>query len=977
MTEKTKQTPRFGFAAAPEFVRKNGKLVIRDGIRLGFTKCFTCNNMCGLRYRVDEATNTVTRVAGNPYCEVVTGGDPLDLNTPVARAYELLTGDAGLKNRATSCGKGASGIASATDPRRVTQVLKRAGKRGENKWKTIPYEQAVKEIVEGGNLFGEGHVDGLRAIRNLKVPAVKGYPEFGSAANRLMATFNEEDTMRGSFYSRFMTSAFGTTNLCTKHAYCGAAVGIGYSLGMGPEISAAMCDCDWDNFEYAIFIGTAPGASGASINRLGRGVVDARVERKAKYVCVDPILRTVVANNTQAQWMPILPGTDSAFLFGVIRAIFEAKSYEAKFLSHPSQDAAKKAGEVNFTNATWLVDPATNTLAKASDYGINKTDDPIVFANGKLAGAKNVNNAELFVDRQFKCADGKSVRLVSSIELVRREAMKFTLAQYAKKCGASVERIKEVARDFTSHNRRVAAVSNTGNNNADAIMVGWLICILNTLAAAHDAKGGALYGNGAFMGFEGTYDLANVADATETGAMNMCRNGAYEDSTEYKNKVKAGKNPYPADHVYHNMNPGYIAGNAAEMLVAHANGDPFKAKAFFNWRSNPLYSAASVDARVEKSLADPKDLPLIVGIDSYINETNRFADYIIPDRVMYEEYACDRTWGNYHQCVVAGVPVLEPRTVKNKKGRHVCMEEFLIDCALALKLPGFGKGAIPVKDGKPVDLLCFDDWYARYLSNVAEQCAALPKVTDEDRAFTGLDRAMKFVAPRLTKAQAAKVEALLSRGGYYDRADRYEGNFMANGGGKCLQFFNPAMPALRHCYSGKAYPGVPVLDEARFINGDTWRKHWSEKNYPLLFTSFKPILRSNYSVAFERCVEISPENFIYMNTSTANKQGLKTGDKVRIVSANGRPTEGVLHCDEGIIPGAVCVPHAYGHTAYGAEDRVIDGKVVAGIKSRAGGTAINQMVSHDPTRKGKTAMLNDYWAGGNCRTGIPVRVEKI
>ena len=114
-----------------------------------------------------------------------------------------------------------------------------------------------------------------------------------------------------------------------------------------------------------------------------------------------------------------------------------------------------------------------------------------------------------------------------------------------------------------------------------------------------------------------------------------------------------------------------------------------------------------------------------------------------------------------------------------------------------------------------------------------------------------------------------------------------------------------------------------------------------------------------------------------MNTSTANKQGLKTGDKVRIVSANGRPAEGVLHCDEGVIPGAVCVPHAYGHTAYGAEDRVIDGKVVAGIKSRAGGTAINQMVPHDPTRQGKTAMLNDYWAGGNCRTGIPVRVEKI
>ena len=208
--------PVFGNAAAPEFVRVNGKLQVRDGIRVGFTRCFTCNNMCGLRYRVDEKTNTVTRVAGNPYCEVVSGGKPLPLNTPVEKAFEMLTGDAGLEHRATVCGKGSSGPDSITDPRRVTQVLKRAGKRGENKWKTISYEQAVKEIVEGGNLFGEGHVDGLRKIRDLKTPARKGYPEFGTAANQLFATFNEEDTMRGGFYRRFITQAFGSVNLCTN-----------------------------------------------------------------------------------------------------------------------------------------------------------------------------------------------------------------------------------------------------------------------------------------------------------------------------------------------------------------------------------------------------------------------------------------------------------------------------------------------------------------------------------------------------------------------------------------------------------------------------------------------------------------------------------------------------------------------------------------------------------------------------------------
>ena len=977
MSKNNKQTPVFGNAAQPELVRKNGKLKVRDGIRLGFTKCFTCNNMCGVRFRVDEASNTITRVAGNPYCEVVTGGAPLKLDTPVAKAYELLTGDAGLSHRATTCGKGASGLNSLTDPRRVLTVLKRAGKRGENKWETIPYEQAVKEIVEGGNLFGEGHVDGLRSIRDLKTPAVKGAPEFGSAANRLFATFNEEDTLRGSLYSRFMTKAFGTVNLCTKHAYCGAAVGVGYALGLAPEISAGMCDVDWDNFEYAIFIGTAPGNSGASINRIGRAIADARTDRKVKYVCVDPILRSNVANNTNAAWQPILPGSDTAFLYGLVRSILENNLFDKAFLSNPNEASAKKHGEINWSNATHLIDVAAQAPALAKDFGLGKDDEGLVCVSGKLVNASSAESGELFAEGTFKRKDGKSVKLVSSLSLLREQAMSRSMKQYASLCGTTATRISEIAKEFCSHGRKVVAVSNTGNNGADAVMSAWLICILNTLVASHDAKGGALYGNGALWGFEGSYDLNTVNGAAEqTATMNACRNGAYEDSTEYKNKVKAGRNPYPADHVFHPMMPGYVAGNAAEMLVSHVNADPYSAKAFINWRSNILFSASSIDPKVEEALKNPKSLPLFVAIDAYINETNRYADYIIPDRVMYEEYACDRTWGNYHACVVAGVPAVEPRTVKNKKGRHVCMEEFLIDCALLMKLPGFGKGAIPKKDGTKADLLSFDDWHARYLSNVAEQCEALPKVTDEDRVFAGLDRAMKMVAPRLSNSEAGKVEALLSRGGYSDTKDRYNGDFMANGGGKFLQIFNPAMPAIRHAYSGKPYPGVPVLDEPRFFNGDTWSKHWSKKNFPLLFSSYKPILRSNYAVAFDRCVEVSPENFVQMNTQTAQALGLKNGDKVRIVSANGKPAVGTLRCDSGVVPGAVVVAHCYGHTAYGSEDRIVDGKKIAGIKARAGGTAVNAMIPRDPTRRGKASALNDYWAAGNCRTGIPVRVEK-
>ena len=73
---------------------------------------------------------------------------------------------------ASLCPKGYAGIQTLYDPYRIVKVLKRAGKRGENRWKSIPFEQAVAEIVDGGDLFGEGHVDGLNAIIACRDPKI-------------------------------------------------------------------------------------------------------------------------------------------------------------------------------------------------------------------------------------------------------------------------------------------------------------------------------------------------------------------------------------------------------------------------------------------------------------------------------------------------------------------------------------------------------------------------------------------------------------------------------------------------------------------------------------------------------------------------------------------------------------------------------------------------------------------------------------
>ncbi|MCG9714738.1 tetrathionate reductase subunit TtrA [Shewanella insulae] len=980
--KKTQDITRFGHPVAAEGgFDGEGKWQKTAGVRTAYSRCFSCYNICGLRVRVDEKTDRVLKVGGNPYCEN-NSGSPLPLSTEVKQSYIALAGEAGLKNRATTCAKGASSVDSVDDERRVTRVLKRAGKRGSGQWVTISYEQALQEIVEGGDLFGEGHVDGLRAIRQLDQEVKPGHSEFGSKANQLFATFCAEDYLRGSFYSRFMMQSWGTVNLGTKHAYCGAAQATGYSLGMAAGFEEWLNDVDWENVEYGLFMGTSPGSSGVSLNRVGRGLANSRVDRGFKYVCVDPLLRTTVAADTNATWLPVKPGQDAAFSFGVIRTMLEEQWFNKAHLENPSQKAAEAAGELNYTNAGHLVvmdpkHPEYRKFAKAKDFGLGGDEALIIKAGSQtLVSAESGDKAELFVSKRVTDSRGRKVTLMSSLSLLRTEAQRTSMEEYAKRSGIAIKDMRQVAKDLAHYGRKACVAGNGGTNSSDGFVMGWIWATLNTLAGSHDAKGGAIYGNGPIGGMEGLYDLANIEGGVSLdGIVNACRDGAYEASTEYRLKVEQGKNPYPASTPWHEVLP---AMNAAEQWTSHANGDPYSAKVLFNWRNNFLYSAASISQEVVASIADPKRLPLVVGIDCHMNETNRYADYLIPDRSMLEEYAADRMWGSHKLGVVAASPVVTPRTEKNEAGEHICMEQLLIDIALRLNLPGFGKGALATSDGRKVDLLTFEDWHARYLANVAAQCEQLPKVTEEDRLWAGLDYAMKPLKPRLTAEEAAKVEALLSRGGYYQDDERYEGDFIKGAGPKCLQIYHQEVAQLRHAYSGEFYPGTPTLQEHKFWNGDSWESHWPQSEYPLLFSSYKATVRSNYAVAFKRIGEISPTNFVYMHTDTAKAQGLNDGDSVRIVTANGKPCVGTLQTDVGVAKGAVCVSHGFGHSeGFGGDDRIINGEKLAGIASRAGGTAVNQMIPADPTRNGAASMLNDYWTGANCRHGIPVRVEKV
>src|SRR3989304_851015 len=130
-----------------------------------YSVCQQCNTQCGIKVKIRNGL--VAKIDGNPY-------SPWNM-VPHVPAPPPVSQTAAVD--AALCPKGQTAIQTTYDPYRIVKVLKRAGKRGENRGVSIPFEQAVAEIVGGGPLFrdvpGEEtrRVEGLRdllAIRDAK-----------------------------------------------------------------------------------------------------------------------------------------------------------------------------------------------------------------------------------------------------------------------------------------------------------------------------------------------------------------------------------------------------------------------------------------------------------------------------------------------------------------------------------------------------------------------------------------------------------------------------------------------------------------------------------------------------------------------------------------------------------------------------------------------------------------------------------------
>lgn len=384
-----------------------------------YTSCLNCNTGCGIKVKIQDGV--LSKIDGNPY-NPLTMVPHIDSKNNIDDAAKI---DGGL------CPKGQAGVQIAYDPYRIRQVLKRDGKRGENKWKSVPFDQAIAEITEGGNLFahvpGEEnrYVEGLRSIRALKdndvasemakdvdnitnekdktkkkelVEAFKvkyaadldklinpNHPDLGPKNNQFVVSWGRLKNGRKDFFQR-LGDAFGTTNLHGHTTVCQGslyftckAISEQYIGAKFTEGQKFYWQTDVENAEYILFVGAnLLEANYGPTNRSVR-LMNNLEKGTTKIGVVDPRFSKLASK--ASTWLPIKPGEDSALALAILQWMIGNNRYDSKFLKCANKAAAKETGEASWSNASWLVEiteKGPGKLVRATDLGIKDAEKRVV-----------------------------------------------------------------------------------------------------------------------------------------------------------------------------------------------------------------------------------------------------------------------------------------------------------------------------------------------------------------------------------------------------------------------------------------------------------------------------------------------------------------------------------------------------------------------------------------------------------------------
>jgi anaerobic selenocysteine-containing dehydrogenase len=726
------------------------------------TVCLQCNTGCGIKVKM--LNGVAVKIDGSPY-NPWTLVPPLPYATSPQEAAPI---------EGALCPKGQAGLQTLYDPYRIVKVLKRAGKRGENKWKVIPFDQAVTEIVNGGKLFahvkGEEtrEVEGLNTlwtlrdqklagemskaideIRHKKTPEEKkvaveefkkkfadslnvlidpDHPDLGPKNNHVSFIWGRLKAGRSEIIKRFISESYGSTNahghttVCQGSLYfTGKAMSDQFTEGKLTGGQKFYWQADTSNVEFLLAIGSAYIEGGYGPTHHARKLMKRLVEGKVKIAVVDPRFSKIASK--AYKWVPAKPGTEGAFALGMIRWIIDNDRYDKKFLGNANKAAATTSGEQSWTNATWLVKD-DGVFLRGSDLGMAKEKrptkdgkewefDPFVVLKGGQPVTFDPNDEKNAVvgDLLIKTTMN-GINVKSAFQIIYESAASKTVEGWAEICGIAPTDITELAQEFTSHGKKAVADPHRGvSQHTNGFYNVLAVYTLNTLVGNWDWKGGLIKAS--------TYNILGEKEGQPfvLGKMHPKKIKPFglsiirHDAKYEESTIFAG---YPAKRNWYPFSSDIYQ----EIIPSMGDAYPYPTKIAFFYMADPTYALPGGHTNIE-ILADVSKIPLVISSDITIGETSMYADYIFPDLSYLERWEFQGSHPSIppkvqpiRNPVVAPIP--EVVTVFGEQ-LPISLETMIMGIAEKMGLPGFGRNGL----GEGSDFTRPEDFYLKMVANVA------------------------------------------------------------------------------------------------------------------------------------------------------------------------------------------------------------------------------------------------------------------
>lgn len=350
------------------------------------------------------------------------------------------------------CNKGTIHSQAMYEKDRLLHPLKRAGRRGEGKWRRISWDQATGEIAE---------------------KIVDALAKHGPGALMLYTGTGILSQGRRAGPLR-LGSLLGATRL-----YPSSAVGdmfTGATLAYGIPNVGTTLDA-WFEMDYIVLWSFNP-----NVTR----IPDAHYLWEAKWRGAKVVVIAPDYNPTAIHadlWIPINPGSDSFLAMSLVHVVLKEKLYKEDFIREQ-------------TDLTFLVREDNGRLLRMSDLRRGGKDDvfycwdeaanavaPMPGTQGHFRRTLRLGELKPALTGRFevKGADGKPIAVTTAFEKMRAEAAKFSPEDTQKHTGIHPSLVYRLAREYAAAHDPGLTIGFSLHKYAWGILACWaqaLFCAL-------------------------------------------------------------------------------------------------------------------------------------------------------------------------------------------------------------------------------------------------------------------------------------------------------------------------------------------------------------------------------------------------------------------------------------------------------------------------------------------------------------------